>query len=269
MNSETPMHVSTATLLGICIDNLPLNAAIEQAMAAIEGEHKEVTFACANPHSLVVAQDDTTFFNSLNSTDLVVADGAGIMFAGCLARIKVGPRIAGAKYFFSVMKALQARGKGRILFFGSSDYVLEHISKRMQEEFPALELCGTISPPFRGWNVDENQAMLEQINDARPDVLWVGMTAPKQEKWVHENRNSLHVPVIGSIGAVFDFYAGTHPRAPQWMCNAGMEWLYRLLREPRRMWKRNFVSTPKFLYLVLLEHILKTKRATRKRVGKS
>jgi len=98
--------------------------------------------------------------------------------------------------------------------------------------------------------------MVQTINLARPDVLWVGMTAPKQEKWVEENRHNLNVPVIGSIGAVFDFYAGTYARAPQWVCRIGFEWAYLFMLEPRRMWHRNFVSTPKFLWLVLCQHVL-------------
>jgi N-acetylglucosaminyldiphosphoundecaprenol N-acetyl-beta-D-mannosaminyltransferase len=88
-------------------------------------------------------------------------------------------------------------------------------------------------------------------------VLWVGMTAPKQEKWVHANARALSVPVIGSVGAVFEFFAGTNPRAPQWMCTLGIEWLYRLMREPRRMWRRNFVSTPRFLRMVMMHHVLR------------
>ena len=98
--------------------------------------------------------------------------------------------------------------------------------------------------------------MVATINRANPDVLWVGMTAPKQEKWVEENRRQLHAAVIASIGAVFDFYAGANPRAPQWMCRLGIEWLHRLVRQPRRMWRRTFISAPKFVALVIWRHVL-------------
>ena len=260
MNSTHFPDPDPSTMLGISIGKTSLQQAVEQAIAAIDGQHKQITFACANPHSLVVAQDDKTFFDALNDADQVVADGAGIMLAGRLARIDVGPRTAGFEYFFAILRALEARRKGRVFFFGSSEHVLDRITKRMSEEFRTLHVCGTISPPFGEWTRQQNNDMVQKINEAHPDVLWVGMTAPKQEKWVSENRRALDVPVIGSIGAVFDFYAGTHPRAPQWMCDTGIEWLYRLLREPRRMWKRNFVSTPRFLYLVLLVHVLKFKQ---------
>ena len=98
--------------------------------------------------------------------------------------------------------------------------------------------------------------MTAVINEATPDVLWVGMTAPKQEKWVAANCGRLNARVIGSIGAVFDFYAGTYSRAPRWILKIGLEWAYRFILEPRRMWRRNFVSTPRFIWLVLKQHVL-------------
>jgi len=153
------------------------------------------------------------------------------------------------------MRALNQRGAGRVFFFGSSEKVLNLIAHKMAHEFPRLQLSGALSPPFRSWTAEENASMIAAINAANPDVLWVGMTAPNQEKWVHENRDKLTVPVIGSIGAVFDFFAGTYPRAPNWMCLIGIEWVYRLIKEPRRMWRRNFISSPRFVALVLWRHI--------------
>jgi N-acetylglucosaminyldiphosphoundecaprenol N-acetyl-beta-D-mannosaminyltransferase len=97
--------------------------------------------------------------------------------------------------------------------------------------------------------------MVKMINDARPDVLWVGMTAPKQEKWIYENRERLRIPFISAVGAVFDFYAGTAKRSPIIWQNLGLEWLYRFLREPGRLWERNLVSTPKFIWLLLREKV--------------
>src|SRR3569833_2005210 len=131
------------------------------------------------------------------------------------------------------------------------------IYTRCARDFTRVTVCGMVSPPYRTWSEDENAAMLSAINAASPDVLWVGMTAPKQEKWVETNRAHLKEPVIGSVGAVFDFYAGTYPRAPAWMCRFGIEWLYRLVKEPQRMWRRNFISSPLFVLLVLRRHLLR------------
>jgi N-acetylglucosaminyldiphosphoundecaprenol N-acetyl-beta-D-mannosaminyltransferase len=243
-------------LLGVPVDRKSLATATAEAIASVERRGAPIVFACANPHSLVTAQSDAAFRAALERASLVVIDGIGVSIMATLAGMEAAKRITGTDYFFAVMNALEKRGGGRVFFFGSSQAVLDRIAARMQREFPQLTLCGAVSPPFGSWSGEENAAMVARINAARPDVLWVGMTAPKQETWVDENRPALTAPVIGSIGAVFDFYAGTHHRAPQWMCDIGIEWLYRLVREPRRMWRRNFVSAPKFGALVLWRHVL-------------
>ena len=243
-------------LLGVSIDRKSLEVAMMDALAAIDRKIGPIVFACANPHSLVEAQTDPVFKSALNSANFVVADGVGVTMMAKYARVRLSPRIAGHDYFVAVLGALEKRGSGRVFFFGSSQRILDLISGEFKRDFPSLTLCGVLSPPYGVWSNEENAAMVAAINAARPDVLWVGMTAPKQEKWVEANRAQLDVPVIGSIGAVFDFYAGTYPRAPEWMCELGIEWLYRLIKEPRRMWRRNFISSPKFEVMVVWRHIL-------------
>lgn len=244
-------------LVGISIDRKPLPLIIQESLEAVKAKSSQRVFACANPHSLVVAQQDDSFRRALTEADLVVVDGAGASLMAAVAGVRLGPRITGTDYFYGVLNALQQRGSGRVFFFGSSQKVLDLIAKRFVIEFPSLTLCGALSPPFGTWSEIENHRMVKVINDAKPDVLWVGMTAPKQEKWVEANRSQLAVPVIGSIGAVFDFYAGTYPRAPKLVCEIGLEWAYRFIREPRRMWRRNFVSAPRFVWLVLRQHVFK------------
>ena len=243
-------------LLGVPVDRKSLAVVTEESLQAIDRKISQRAFACANPHSLVVAQSDPSFQSALTQANLVVADGVGVSFMARMAGVEIGPRITGTDYFQAVLKALQQRGGGRVFFFGSSQRVLDLIAKRFAADFPPLTLCGALSPPFGSWSDEENRRMVQVINDAKPDVLWVGMTAPKQEKWVEANRQQLNTPVIGSIGAVFDFYAGTYARAPQWICWIGLEWAYRFILEPRRMWQRNCVSAPKFLWLVLCRHVL-------------
>lgn len=242
-------------LLGVPIDRKSLTDMVQESMDAVNHRDSQRVFACANPHSLVVAQEDVHFHSALTHADFVVADGVGASLMTRFVGIQIGPRITGTDYFQGVLNALQHRGSGRVFFFGSSQQVLERVSKRFAADFPALTLCGALSPPFGTWSEEENHRMVKTINDAEPDVLWVGMTAPKQEKWVEDNRRQLTVPVIGSIGAVFDFYAGTYSRAPKWVCDIGLEWAYRFILEPRRMWRRNFVSAPKFVSLVIRRHI--------------
>ena len=248
--------VEAEALLGMPISRKPLAAITHDSILAIERKSPPVVFACANPHSIVVAQHDDNFQSALTQANLVVADGVGVSFMARMVGVQIGPRITGTDYFQAVLNALQQRGDGRVFFFGSSQRVLDLIAKRFANDFPALTLCGTLSPPFGSWSDEENRRMVQVINDAKPDILWVGMTAPKQEKWVEKNRRNLNVPVIGSIGAVFDFYAGTYARAPQLICRIGLEWAYRFILEPRRMWQRNCVSAPKFIWLVFSRHVL-------------
>lgn len=257
---ETNIDISkrdAGVLLGVPIDRKSLCGLVEESIRVTKYRTSQRVFVCANPHSLVVAQHDPEFYSALTHADLVVADGVGTSLMAYLVGCQIGPRITGTDYFYGVLNALQQRGSGRVFFFGSSPQVLDRIAERFTREFPMLTLCGALSPPYGAWSELENHRMVKAINDAKPDVLWVGMTAPKQEKWVEANRSQLAVPVIGSIGAVFDFYAGTYPRAPKLVCEIGLEWAYRFIREPCRMWRRNFVSAPRFVWLVLRRHVFK------------
>ena len=156
------------------------------------------------------------------------------------------------------MRRLEKIG-GKCFFLGSTEETLSKIRKRARKEFPNVTL-NTFSPPFSsGFSEEENLEILEKINTFKPDVLFVGMTAPKQEKWTYTHFNSLEVGHVCSIGAVFDFYAGTIRRAPRWMINVGLEWLYRFIKEPRRMWKRYLLGNLIFIMGVLKEKLIKQK----------
>jgi N-acetylglucosaminyldiphosphoundecaprenol N-acetyl-beta-D-mannosaminyltransferase len=245
--------VSEDRLLGVRIGPRSLGDLVSEAEAAIRDRRQPFVFACANPHSLVVARGDAAFRDALGKANAVVADGVGCTWAASLAGISVGPRITGSDFFTAIMTRLNRTG-GKAFFLGSRNEVLAELAARVKRDFPRVEV-GILSPPFRPWSDEENGAMISRIREFGPDVLWVGMTAPKQEKWVAANSAQLEVPVIGSIGAVFDYYAGVTHRAPQWICVLGLEWLYRLPREPKRLWRRTLVSAPLFLWLVLRERI--------------
>jgi len=233
------------------LENLRLNVNTKFTNA----DKNAFVFVCANPHSLVVAQNDAIFMKALNNADATVADGSGITMISKLLRLDTGPRITGHDFFEMAMELLNNRN-GRVFFYGSSEVVLDKIKEELSIQYPNIVLAGTLSPPFREWTKDENQEMIDVINKSNPDILWVGMTAPKQEKWIEKNRNFLNTSTIGAIGAVFDFFAGTYPRAPTWASKFGIEWLFRLVKEPKRMWRRNFVSTPLFLIHCFVQHIV-------------
>lgn len=244
------------SLLSIPINRHTIDELLARAVAAFEQRAQPFTFACANPHSLVVARHDPHFRNCLQACSAVVADGIGVRVAGMITGKAYGPRITGFDFFLATMRELDRRN-GKAFFLGSRAEVLALLARRASGEFPNVELT-SLSPPFGEWSEAENEAILARVRTFAPDVLWVGMTAPRQEKWVHANAARSGVPVIGSIGAVFDYYAGTVRRAPDWLCEAGLEWLYRLAGEPRRLWRRTMVSAPHFLWLVARERFLPT-----------
>jgi N-acetylglucosaminyldiphosphoundecaprenol N-acetyl-beta-D-mannosaminyltransferase len=251
------------TMLGIPISTSNLSDIVERAIASIDGRAPQAIIACANPHALVVAHEDALFRTALQNATYVLPDGIGVVWASRLSRQPIRRRIAGWDFFESLMRALETRGKGRLFFLGSSQAVLDKIAARLSHDFPQITLCGLLSPPFGRWAEGANDEILDEISRALPDVLWVGMTAPKQERWVEENRHRLPVAVIGSVGAVFDFYAGAVERAPPWLQRAGLEWFPRLLRDPRRLWRRTFVSGPIFVGLVLREFVYSIDRSVR------
>ena len=255
------MNKNNNKFLGFNMNKESLPVIVSDSFDAIKNRSKNLVFACANPHSFAVSLNDRDFECALQDADYLVADGIGVLLAGKLVNYPVGPRITGHDYFSGLHNELSKRAvqelgrKGRIFYFGSSQVVLDKIKDNMNSKYSDLEVCGVLSPPFGDWSEEENERMIDEINQARPDVLWVGMTAPKQEKWICENREKLNVPVTGAIGAVFDFFADTYVRSPKWVCKLGVEWIYRLIREPRRMWKRTFISAPMFIVAVVRHHI--------------
>ncbi len=210
-----------------------------------------------NAHSFVVAQSDPAFAESLLTADALLPDGISIVKACRWLKTKSAPveKVAGADLFAYEMEKLEMKG-GTCFFLGSSPETLALIEKKAAEVYPNIRVM-TYSPPFKPvFTPEENRVMVEVVNAVDPDLLWVGMTAPKQEKWLHDHWTELDIHChAGAIGAVFDFFAGTVERAPQKWIDLGLEWLYRLIKEPRRTWRRYLVNNPKFLCLVLKEKL--------------
>lgn len=214
-----------------------------------------------NAHSYNVAQKDDLFAQALAGGDYLIPDGASVVKACRWLKGKSQPeeRIAGWDLFEFEMRRLQTKAANngrqlRVMFMGSSERVLQLIRERAANDYPQLDVV-TYSPPYKPeFNADDNAAIISAINAANPDLLWIGMTAPKQEKWTFRHWPQLNVHChVGTIGAVFDFYAGTARRAPLWWQRHSLEWLYRLMKEPRRMWRRYVVGNPLFLWNVLSE----------------
>jgi N-acetylglucosaminyldiphosphoundecaprenol N-acetyl-beta-D-mannosaminyltransferase len=207
-----------------------------------------------NAHSFNITNSDEIFKEALAKSDVLIPDGVSIVWAMRFLTGKKIKKIAGADLFFFEMKRIQEKG-GKVFFLGSTDDTLDKIVKRAQNEFSEVEI-ETYSPPYKPeFSEEDSQKMIQKVNAFKPDVLFVGMTAPKQEKWAYLNFSQLEVGHVCSIGAVFDFYAGTIKRAPQWIIKMGLEWLYRLLKEPKRMWKRYLVGNTLFIWAILREKL--------------
>lgn len=216
-----------------------------------------------NAHSYNIARKDRKFAEALLKGDVLIPDGASIVKAIKWLRGENIERIAGWDFFVWEMNKLNSQPhnpvkgelrRNKVFFLGSSEDVLAKIKERANMDYPNLEIYA-YSPPYKSeFTEEENLAMIDAINVVKPDLLWIGMTAPKQEKWAYKHLAQLDVKGhIGTIGAVFDFFAGTVERAPLWWQEHSLEWLYRLIKEPRRMWRRYLIGNVKFVWYMLRE----------------
>ncbi|NOY16341.1 MAG: WecB/TagA/CpsF family glycosyltransferase [Gammaproteobacteria bacterium] len=246
--------LETEDILGYPVTSDDKNECIDLILEWIEDQDKPRYFVCANPHSIQVAEKDRCFKDSLRKADLVTPDGIGVVLASKILGGGIKGRVTGSDIFWGLSKKLNECGGKRYFFLGSTEELLGQIREKMAREYPGIVVAGTYSPPFKLEFSDQDiDEMVKAINAAGPDVLWVGMTAPKQEKWIYTNRDKLDVRFIGAIGAVFDFYVGCVRRSPPIFQRLGLEWLPRFLQEPRRLWRRNFISNPTFMCRVLRE----------------
>lgn len=244
------------TFLGVPIDALTRLEARDRCVAlARRTAGPTASFIFVNPHTLVRARAERPVMEAVLASDLRLADGAGLMLVGRMRGTSPPERIPAPDFVPELSAAFEATGGARYFFYGSDDHVLHAIRTTITERWPHIAVVGTLAPPFREMSDTEEAEHVAAINAARPDVLWVGMTAPKQELWVHRNRHRLTVPLVGCVGAAFDFLAGTKRRSPAWARRLGFEWLDRLVREPSRLWERTMISAPLFLWYSALESL--------------
>ena len=230
-------------------------SAITMAMALalidgwiVSGAREYVTVA--DVHSVMEAQRDEHLRRIHSRAGLVTPDGMPLVW---LSRF-YGQRHVERVYGPDLMTAVCGHStRYRHFFYGGKEGVPEKLATRLREKFVDLQVAGTYSPPFRPLTEEEDESVVRMINAAGPDIVWVGLGAPKQERWMADHRARLEAPVVIGVGAAFDFLAGLKRQAPRWMQRSGLEWSFRLMNEPRRLWRRYLVNNPLFVFYVLLQ----------------
>lgn len=205
-----------------------------------------------NVHTMMEGYWNSSYQAIINEAYLSIPDGKPLEIVGRLKGNKKISRLFGP----SVMEKFIDWGRKDNLshfFFGSSEENLERLKKIIEDKYPGTKIAGMISPPFKIMSEWDHKKFVQIINETKPDFIWIGLGAPKQERWMYNNYKNLHSGIMFGIGAGFSYLAGDTKHAPRWMKNLALEWLYRLLQEPKRLWKRYLTTIPQFLFFVSLE----------------
>jgi N-acetylglucosaminyldiphosphoundecaprenol N-acetyl-beta-D-mannosaminyltransferase len=232
-------------VLGVGISVLNLETALAAIAGAVAARRKG--YICiTGVHGVMEAQAEAGFKTILNDAFLCTPDGMPMVWAGRLAGHRQMRRVYGPDLMLDVCAWSETSGC-RHFFYGGADGVAELLAQKLMAKFPRLEVAGTFTPPFRALNADEIKNLQAQVRAARPDIFWVGLSTPKQEKFMAEFLQKLDVTLMVGVGAAFDFHSGRVRQAPRWMQRSGLEWLYRLGCEPRRLARRYLQNNPRFV----------------------
>ncbi|CAO4143096.1 WecB/TagA/CpsF family glycosyltransferase [Methylorubrum aminovorans] len=240
----------SALLPRVPILGVPVSAiTLDDAVAAVEGWilGRQRHYVCiTGAHGVIECQTDRALRAIHEGAGLVTPDGMPLVFMARRLGFPRTQRVYGPD-LMRALTALSARKGYRQYYFGGASGLPERLAARLTEQFPELPVAGTFSPPFRPTTPEEDAGIVARINAAKPDILWVGLSTPKQEYWMARHRERLEVPVMVGVGAAFDFLAGTKRQAPLWMQRHGLEWAFRLGTEPRRLGRRYGRIVPEFI----------------------
>jgi N-acetylglucosaminyldiphosphoundecaprenol N-acetyl-beta-D-mannosaminyltransferase len=243
-------------ILGVSIHTTSYKAAVTQITSW--AEMNESRYVCvANVHMVMEAYDSRSFMQVVNDADLVTPDGMPLVWAMRRLGIPDQERVYGPELMIKLIEA-SAQNSIPIGFYGSSPKVLESLANGIKEKYHSIDLTYSFSPPFHPLSEEEDTRIINEINSSGVHILFVGLGCPKQERWMAQHKGKIFSVMVG-VGAAFDFHAGAKPQAPIWMQKRGLEWGYRLFKEPRRLWKRYLYHNPRFMLLVLNQIFLKDK----------
>ena len=235
-------------VLGVGISAIDPTDAIDEITRWIaEGEQHYV--CVTGMHGVMEAQGDAELLRIHNESGLTTPDGMPMVWASRRAGASNVQRVYGPDLMLAVCERAAAKGWGCFLY-GSSDEVLERLQAELTERFAGLRIVGACSPPFRALTAEEDADIVEQINASGAQIVWVGLSTPKQERWMASHIGRVNAPVLVGVGAAFDIHAGVARQAPKWMQRSGLEWLFRLLAEPRRLWRRYVINIPRFVFAI-------------------
>lgn len=232
-------------VLGVGISVLNLKSALDAIAAAVR-ERRKGYICVTGVHGVMEAQDDAAFKKILNGAFLCTPDGMPMVWAGKLNGHREMSRVYGPDLMLDVCAWSETSGC-KHFFYGGANGVAELLAQKLKAKFPKLQVVGTFTPPFRALNASEVRLLQAQVSALVPDILWVGLSTPKQEKFMAEFLPKLDVTLMVGVGAAFDFHSGRVRQAPRWMQRSGLEWFYRLCSEPRRLAKRYFRNNPLFV----------------------
>jgi len=245
------MGYHRTNILGVGISAINLEMAVETISQWVANETPH--YVCVtNVHGVMECQRDAELKRIHNSSGMTTPDGMPLVWLSRLHGHRHVSRVYGPDLLMAVCEQSVHTGY-RHFFYGGRAGVPEKLAEVLQKRFPGLVVVGTYSPPFRSLTVDEEEKIIKLINDTEPDIVWVGLGAPKQERWMARQLGKLNAPVMIGIGAAFDFHSGKKRQAPLWMQRWGLEWLFRLISEPRRLWKRYLINNPSFVFLATLQ----------------
>jgi N-acetylglucosaminyldiphosphoundecaprenol N-acetyl-beta-D-mannosaminyltransferase len=253
-SGRTVANCSSYTALGVRVDAVQIPDVIAMMEQWIEKREHCHYVAVTGMHGVTEAQHDAGFKHILNAADLVVPDGMPLVWLGRLRGFPLPRRVYGPELMTTFCQHSTSKGY-RHFFFGGSSGLPERLAEKLRQRIPRLQIAGTFSPPFSRVTPEEDKATVEMINATSPDVVWVGLSEIKQGRWMYEHRRDLNAPILVGVGAAFDFLAGAKRQAPEWIRENGLEWLFRLLQEPRRLWRRYLVYGSEFVISVFLEQL--------------
>jgi N-acetylglucosaminyldiphosphoundecaprenol N-acetyl-beta-D-mannosaminyltransferase len=245
---------SSYSTLGVRVDAIQIPEVVTLMEQWIDKRDYCHYVAVTGMHGVTEAQHDPEFKKVLNDADLVVPDGMPLVWLGRLRGFRMPRRVYGPELMATFCQRTASKGY-RHFFYGGTPGLPEQLSENLKRLMPELQVAGTFSPPFGRVTPEEDQAIVEMINASSADVIWVGLSEVKQDTWMNAHRGRLNASVLVGVGAAFDFLAGTKRQAPEWMRENGLECLFRLFHEPKRLWRRYLVYGSEFLVLVFLEQL--------------